>query len=344
MAKLVLTGPQKAARLLIAMGTEISAGIFKYLSEEEVDQLTSEITKIPKLETSDQKVIIAELKEQLIIQECTTKGGIEYAKEVLSKALGSARAEEIINRSMETLKLRPFDFMKKADPVYLANFLQKEHPQTIAVILSYIDPEKASKVLLNIPEDKRADVTNRLGGMKNVSPEFVDSIETSLREKFENEGVTTAKSSQTTGGVDSLVNILQTVDRETEKAILEKLSETNQDLAEEVRKRLFTFDDLVKLDDRTIQRILREFTAGDAAKDLARAMKGGTGTISSLIYKNMPKRAAEMLKEEIGYLPPMRQSEVEEARQKIITVVRQLEEQGEIMISRGGKGGEEIIE
>ncbi|MDI6752254.1 MAG: flagellar motor switch protein FliG [bacterium] len=338
MAKVTLTGPQKAARLLVAMGTEISAGIFKYLNEEEVDQLTLEITRIPKLEREESQQIITELKELLMAQEFISKGGIEYAREVLGKALGPARAEEIVNRLIDTLKMRPFDFMKKADTFYLANFLGKEHPQTIAVILSYLDPQKASNVLLNIPEDKRAEVTKRLAGMKNVSPEFVNSIEGSLREKFENE-VTTTKS-VAVGGVDSLVNILQAVDRETEKGIVDALSETEPDLAEEVRKRLFTFDDLVKLDDRALQRILREVDS----KDLARAMKSVTGTIGALIYKNMPKRAAEMLKEEISYLGPMRLSEVEEAQQKVIVVVRQLEEQGEIMISRGGKGGESIIE
>ncbi|MEK9148889.1 MAG: flagellar motor switch protein FliG [Candidatus Desantisbacteria bacterium] len=338
MAKVTLTGPQKAARLLVAMGTEISAGIFKYLNEEEVDQLTLGITRIPRLEREESQQIITELKELLMAQEFISKGGIEYAREVLGKALGPARAEEIVNRLIDTLKMRPFDFMKKADNFYLANFLGKEHPQTIAVILSYLDPQKASNVLLNISEDKRGEITKRLAGMKNVSPEFVNSIEGSLREKFENE-VTTTKS-VAVGGVDSLVNILQAVDRETEKSIVDALSETEPDLAEEVRKRLFTFDDLVKLDDRALQRILREVDT----KDLARAMKSVTGTISGLIYKNMPKRAAEMLKEEISYLGPMRLSEVEEAQQKIIVVVRQLEEQGEIMISRGGKGGESIIE
>ncbi|MBU2579273.1 flagellar motor switch protein FliG [Patescibacteria group bacterium] len=338
MAKITLTGPQKAAGLLIIMGAETSASIFKHLDEKEVDKLTLEITKIPNLEREKSQQIIAELRESLATQESMSKGGIEYAREVLGKALGSARAEEIINRSIKTLKMQPFDFMKKADVFYLANFLQKEHPQTIAVILSYLDPQKASNVLLNIPEDKRGDVAKRLAGMKNVSSEFVSSVENSLREKFEKETVTTK--SVSVGGVESLVNILHAVDRETEKAIVDALSETEPDLAEEVRKRLFTFDDLKKLDDRALQRILREVDP----KDLARAMKQVSGTISGLIYKNMPKRAAEMLKEEISYLGPMRLSEVEEAQQKIIVVVRQLEEQGEIMISRGGKGGESIIE
>jgi flagellar motor switch protein FliG len=321
MAQQKFTGPQKAARLLVALGPDISAGVFKHLKEEEINQLTVEIAKLPKLEAEERQQIIAEFRELLIAQEFISRGGIEYAKEILTKVLGPEKAEEVVNHSIDTLKMRPFDFMKKADSAQLTNFLIKEHPQTVALILSYLEPPKASEILSSLPEDMRGNVARRLAQMKHASPEFVTQV-------------------VQTGGVDSIVSILQETDRETEKAVIDAISETDPELAEEVKKKMFTFEDLVKLDDRAAQRVLREVDT----KDLAVAMKGASEAINNLVFRNMPKRAAEMLREEISYLGPMRLAEVEEAQQKVIAVVRQLEESGEIMISRGGKGGETIIE
>jgi flagellar motor switch protein FliG len=308
------------------------------LKEEEINQLTVEIAKLPKLEAEERQQIIAEFRELLIAQEFISRGGIEYAKEILTKVLGPEKAEEVVNHSIDTLKMRPFDFMKKADSAQLTNFLIKEHPQTVALILSYLEPPKASEILSSLPEDMRGNVARRLAQMKHASPEFVTQIERSLREKFEKELAATQVVQ--TGGVDSIVSILQETDRETEKAVIDAISETDPELAEEVKKKMFTFEDLVKLDDRAAQRVLREVDT----KDLAVAMKGASEAINNLVFRNMPKRAAEMLREEISYLGPMRLAEVEEAQQKVIAVVRQLEESGEIMISRGGKGGETIIE
>ncbi|HAW50345.1 TPA: flagellar motor switch protein FliG [bacterium] len=335
---LKISGPQKAAMLLVTLGPEISSGIFKYLSEGEIDQLTLEIANLPQVSKEEKKEIIAEFRELIIAQEFISRGGVDYVKEVLKKAIGEEKADVVVEKAISTLKLRPFDFMKKADPLQLANFLQNEHPQTIAIVLSNLPATKASDALLNLPEEIRRDVVRRMAGMKSISKEFVDTIEGSLKKRYEKE-ISSTQLIQT-DGVFSVVKILQESDRETEKAIIDAISEQDPELAEEVRKKMFTFDDITKFDDRTIQRVLREVDS----KDLALALKGVSDTVKNLIFKNMPKRAQEMLKEEISYLGPKKISEVEESQQKIIGIIRQLEESGDIMVSRGGKGKETIIE
>jgi len=334
------TGPQKAAMLLMALGSDIAGPVFKHLNEEEIDQLTLEIAKLPKIEPEQKKEIIGEFRELVLAEEFISRGGIDYAKEVLRRAMGEEAANRVIDKVINILKLKPFDFMKHADPIRLASFLSNEHPQTIAFVISNLPSARASDVLLNLPEETRKDVARRIAAMKSVSSDFISSIENTLKERYEKEiGVSEAQIIQK-NGVESVVKILQESDRETEKAIIDAISEKDPELAEEVRKRMFVFDDITKLDDRTIQRVLREVDS----KELALALKGVSDTIKNLIFKNMPKRAQEMLKEEISYLGPKRLSEVEEAQQKIIDTIRQLEESGEIMISRGGKGKEEIIQ
>ncbi|MEW6007322.1 MAG: flagellar motor switch protein FliG [bacterium] len=334
------TGPQKAAMLLMALGSDIAGPVFKHLDEKEIDQLTLEIAKLPKIEPVQKKEIIAEFRELLLAQEFILKGGIDYAREVLKRAMGEEGANRTIDKAVNILKIKPFDFMKKADPSILASFLSNEHPQTIAFVISNLPAVKASDVLLNLAEDIRKDVSRRVASMKSVSRDFVSSIEDTLKEKYEKEIGAAQTQIIQKDGVDSVVKILQESDRETEKAIIDAISEEDPELAEEVRKRMFIFDDLTKLDDRTVQRVLREVDS----KDLALALKGASDTIKNLIFRNMPKRAQEMLKEEISYLGPKKLSEVEEVQQKIIGVIRQLEESSEIMISRGGKGKEAIIE
>lgn len=333
------SSPQKAAMLLMTLGAEIAGSVFKHLKEEEIDQLTLEIAKLPKIEPTQKKEIIGEFKELFLAQEFISKGGIDYAREVLKRAMGEEGANRIIDKAINTLKLKPFDFLKKADPVRLTRFLLNEHPQTIAFVVSNLPSSKASDILLSLPEDIRKDVARRIAGIKGVSGDFISSIENTLKESYEKEiGNVQAQFIQK-DGVESVVKILQESDRETEKAIIEAISEEDPELGEEVRKKMFTFDDLAKLDDRTIQRILSEVDS----KDLALALKNVSDTIKNLIFKNMPKRAQEMLKDEISYLGPKKLSEVEEVQQKIIGVIRQLEESGEIMLPRGGKAKEEMV-
>lgn len=333
-------GPQKAAMLLMALGSDVAGSVFKHLKEEEIDQLTLEIAKIPKIEPTEKKAIIGEFREMLIAQEFISRGGIDYAREVLKRAIGEESANRIIDKAINTLKLKPFDFLKKADPIRLAGFLSNEHPQTIAFVISNLPASKASEVLLRLNEEMRKDVARRMAGMKGISGDFISSIENNLKERYEKEIAEVQAQFVQKDGVESVVKILQESDRETEKAIIDAISEQDPELAEEVRKKMFVFQDITKLDDRTIQRVLREVDS----KDLALTLKGAPDTIKNLIFKNMPKRAQEMLKEEISYLGPKKLSEVEEVQQKIIGTIRQLEESGEIMIPRGGKAKEEIIQ
>lgn len=269
-----------------------------------------------------------------LAQEYIAEGGISYAKEILEKALGTQKALDVINKLTVSLQVRPFEFVRKADPAQLLNFIQKEHPQTIALILAYLKPQQAAVVLAALPQDKQADVARRIAVMDRTSPEIIKEVERILEKNLSSlvtEDFTAA------GGLQAIVNILNTVDRGTEKYIMETLEIEDTDLAEEIRKRMFVFEDILTLDNRSIQRFLRDVDNNL----LAVALKGATEEVQKVIYSNMSKRLAEMIREDIEYMGPVRLKDVEEAQQKIVNIIRKLEDAGEIIISRGG--GDEII-
>jgi len=327
-------GKTKAAMLLISLGPEKSAEIFKHLKEEEIEQLTLEIANIRTVTPEDKERILEEFYQICLAQEYIAEGGIGYAKEILEKALGTQKALEVINKLTVSLQVRPFDFVRKADATQLLNFIQNEHPQTIALILAYLKPQQSSVVLSALPQDKQADVARRIATMDRTSPEVIKEVERVLEKKLSSlvtEDFTAA------GGVQSIVDILNNVDRGTEKYIMETLEIEDTDLAEEIKKRMFVFEDVLTLDNRSIQRFLREVDNSQ----LAIALKGSTEEVQKLIFGNMSKRLAEMIKEDIEFMGPVRLKDVEEAQQKIVTVIRKLEDAGEIVISRGG--GDEII-
>ncbi len=328
------TGREKAAMLLISMGPEKSAEIFKHLKEEEIEQLTLEIANIRTVTPEEKERVMEEFYQICLAQEYIAEGGIGYAKEILEKALGTQKALDVINKLTVSLQVRPFEFVRKADPAQLLNFIQKEHPQTIALILSYLKPQQASIVLAALPQDKQADVARRIATMDRTSPEVIKEVERILEKNLSSlvtEDFTAA------GGVQSIVNILNTVDRGTEKYIMETLEIEDTDLAEEIRKRMFVFEDILSLDNRAIQRFLRDVENNQ----LAIALKGSTDEVQKVIFSNMSKRLSEMIKEDIEFMGPVRLKDVEEAQQKIVNVIRKLEDAGEIVISRGG--GDEII-
>lgn len=328
------TGREKAAMLLISLGPERSAEIFKHLKEEEIEQLTLEIANIRTVTPEEKQKVLEEFYQICLAQEYIAEGGISYAKEILEKALGTQKALDVINKLTVSLQVRPFEFVRKADPVQLLNFIQKEHPQTIALILAYLKPQQAAVVLAALPQDKQADVARRIAVMDRTSPEIIKEVERILEKNLSSlvtEDFTAA------GGVQAIVNILNTVDRGTEKYIMETLEIEDTDLAEEIRKRMFVFEDILSLDNRSIQRFLREVDNNL----LAVALKGATEEVQKVIYSNMSKRLAEMIREDIEYMGPVRLKDVEEAQQKIVNIIRKLEDAGEIIISRGG--GDEII-
>jgi flagellar motor switch protein FliG len=330
------TGPQKAAILIVTLGEEASAQVFKNLRDEEIEQLTLEIARLPRVEAEERKAVLTEFHEMMMAQEFITQGGIEYAREVLERALGSGKAADVINRLISSLEVKPFDFIRKAEPGQLLHFIQNEHPQTIALILSYLPPEKASEVLSQLPEEIQTDVTRRIAFMDRTSPEVLREIERVLEKKL---STFMGEEYAAIGGVDSVVNILNMSDRATEKAILEGLGENDPELVEEIRRKMFVFEDIVLLDDRSCQKVLREVDI----PDLALALKGVEERIKEKVFSNLPKRTAAMLKDELEYLGPVRARDVEEAQQKVVNIIRQLEESGDIIVSRGGRG-EAIIE
>ncbi len=328
------SGKTKAAMLLISLGPEKSAEIFKHLKEEEIEQLTLEIANVRTVSPEDKERVLEEFYQICLAQDYIAEGGIGYAKDILEKALGTQKALEVINKLTVSLQVRPFDFVRKADPSQLLNFIQNEHPQTIALILSYLKPQQSSIVLSALPQDKQADVARRIATMDRTSPEVIKEVERVLEKKLSSlvtEDFTAA------GGVQSIVDILNNVDRGTEKYIMETLEIEDTELAEEIKKRMFVFEDVLSLDNRSIQRFLREVDNNQ----LAIALKGSTEEVQKLIFGNMSKRLAEMIREDIDFMGPVRLKDVEEAQQKIVNVIRKLEDAGEIVISRGG--GDEII-
>jgi len=330
-----LSGRQKASIFMISLGPEKSAQIMKYLSEEEIEQLTLEIASIRTIESDELENVSKEFSELYMASHYIAQGGIDYAKEVLEKALGNEKAIEIIGHLSSNLQIKPFDFIRKTDPSQVLNFIQGEHPQTIALIMSYLEPEQAAAILSSLPSERQTEVARRIAIMDSTSPEIIREVENTLEKKISSLG---AQDYTSAGGINSIVEILNYVDRSTEKTILETLEVQDPVLSEEIKKLMFVFEDIIKMDDRSIQLVLREVES----KDLALALKGSNEEVQEKIKKNMSQRAAEMLEEEMVFLGPVRLRDVEEAQQQIVNVIRRLEDSGEIIISRGG--GDEIVE
>ena len=328
------TGIQKAAILLIALGPERSADIFKHLKEDEIEELTLEIANTRSVSPQVKEDVLNEFYQICLAQQYIAEGGIGYAKELLDKALGEDRAKEVITKLTASLQVRPFEFVRKTDPSQLLNFIQDEHPQTIAMILSYLTSAQAALVIGALPPEKQADVAKRIAMMDRTSPDVIKEVERVLEKKLSslvNQDYTIV------GGVDAIVAILNTVDRGTEKRIMESLEIEEPELADEIRKKMFVFEDILLLDDRAIQRVLRDVDNAD----LGVALKAANEEVQNVIFKNLSKRLAAMIKEDMEFMGPVRMKDVEEAQQKVVSVIRKLEDSGEIVISRGG--GDEIV-
>lgn len=334
MAREKLSPREKAAVLMITMGKDHAAKVYKFLSEEEIEQLTLSITGMRRVDPELKETVIDEFMQMCIARKYISEGGIDLAREILNKAFGEARTNDLIGRLSSSLRVKPFDFIRKADSTQVLNFIQNEHPQTIALILSYVEPKHAAQILAALPLEKQTSVIARIANMGITSPEYIKETERVLEKKLS----TLSFADQTiTGGIDSLVTILNSVDRGTERHLLEALEETDAELVEEIRKRMFIFEDIVKLSNQAVQRVLKEIDN----RDLAVALKGATNEVAKIIYDNISKRLQEMIKEDIEYMGPVRVRDVEEAQQKIVNVIRQLDDSGEIIISRNS--GDELI-
>lgn len=329
-----LDGLQKSAILLIALGPEKSAQIFKHLKEDEIEQLTLEIANTSSVSPGVKEEVLNEFYEVCLAQQYIAEGGISYAKELLEKALGQEKAKDVIGKLTASLQVRPFEFVRKTDPAQLLNFIQDEHPQTIALVLSYLPSAQAAQVVSALPPEKQADVAKRIATMDRTSPDVIKQVEGVLERKLSslvNQDYTIV------GGTDAIVAILNAVDRGTERHILETLEMEDPELADEIRRKMFVFEDIISLDDRAIQRVLRDVDNND----LAVALKNTNEEVQNVIFKNLSKRLAAMIKEDMEFMGPVRLKDVEEAQQKIVNIIRKLEDAGEIVVSRGG--GDEII-
>ena len=328
------SGITKAAILLIALGPEVSAKLFKNLKDDEIEQLTLEIANTRSVSPRDKEEVMTEFYQICLAQQFIAEGGIGYAKDLLEKALGTEKAQDVISKLTASLQVRPFEFIRKTDPAQLLNFIQDEHPQTIALILSYLPAHQSSLIVSALPIEKQADVAKRIAKMDRTSPDVIKQVERVLERKLAslvNQDYTIV------GGVDAIVDILNTVDRGTEKHIMENLEIEEPELADEIRRKMFVFEDILSLDDKTIQRVLREVDNND----IAVALKGANEEVQNVIFNNLSKRLAAMIHEEMDFMGPVRMKDVEEAQQKIVNIIRKLEDTGEIIISRGG--GDELI-
>jgi flagellar motor switch protein FliG len=328
--KMDMNGRQKAAVFLVTLGSEISAEIFKHLREDEIETLTFEIARLETVDSEMRDAVLLEFRDLMMAQEFITTGGIDYARELLEKSLGNQKAVDIINRLTSSLQTRPFDFIRRTDPAHLLNFIQQEHPQTIALILAYLEPQKASIILSQLPGEIQSDVAKRIATMDRTSPDVLREVERVLEKKL---STLSSEDYTAAGGVDSIVDILNMVDRSTERQIIETLEEDDPELAEEIKKRMFVFEDIVMLDDKAIQKVLREVDT----QELSKALKSVDSEVQDKIFRNMSKRAASLLKEDMEFMGPTRRKDVEEAQQKIVAVIRKLEEAGEVVIARSGE-------
>ncbi|SNZ09619.1 flagellar motor switch protein FliG [Terribacillus aidingensis] len=329
-----LTGKQKAAVLMISLGADTAANVYKHLTEEEIERMSLEISSVKKVDSAEKESIIDQFHQIAIAQDYISQGGISYAKSVLEKALGADEAAAIMNRLTSTLQVRPFDFARKADPTQILNFIQNEHPQTIALVLSYLDAEQSGQILSELPQDMQADVAKRIATMSSTSPEIISHVEQILEKNL---SATATQDYTQTGGIQAVVEVLNGVDRSTERTILEELEVQDPDLAEEIKKRMFIFEDIVTLDNRAIQRVIREVENDD----LKLSLKVASDEVKDIVFQNMSDRMAQTFKEEMEFMGPVRLKDVEEAQSRIVSVIRRLEEVGEIVISRGG--GDDII-
>jgi len=331
-----LDGKKKCAILLACLGSEQASRVLAQLTDEEIEQLTLDLSGLGKVDAEVRYQILDEFYQMAVAKSFVTQGGIEFARSMLEGAFGAEKALEILTKLQSSLQEVPFEFLKKADPAQVVSFIQDEHPQTISLILAHLDAQVSSIVLSALPQDVQAEVVMRIATMDRTPPEVVREVERVLERKMASvfsQGFTFA------GGVKEVAEILNRVERGTEKTIMAELEERDPELADEIARLMFTFDDLVYVEDGGIQKALREIES----KDLALALKSANEEVSEKVLRNMSERAREMIQEEMEFMGPVRLRNVEEAQQKIVAIIRRLEEAGEIIVNRGGGGEDEIV-
>ncbi|MCE5249596.1 flagellar motor switch protein FliG [bacterium] len=331
-----LTSYEKAAIVLVALGKDVSSQVMRNMPDREIERLTVEIARLKQVDPKTEMQILKEYFSMLQASEYISEGGIDFAKELLESSLGKARADGILKKISESLNPGGFELLKDVDPIHLLEFIRNEHPQTIALILSQLNPGQAAQVLGQLPEDIQTDVSMRIATMEKISPEVIREIESVLDVHLKE---VISGNLSASGGIKAIASILNLVDRSTEKSILGNLEMENPELTANIKNLMFVFEDLLILDDRGIQLILKEVDT----KELAIALKAASEELKNKIFKNVSERVVTMIQEEMDYAGPMRLSVVEEAQQRIVEIVRRLEEEQQIVIVRGGEGGEIFV-
>lgn len=329
-----ITSEQKAAAVIVSMGADKASLIYKHLSEDDIEKLTLEVAKLKHLEAEQTADILDEFYKSCMTQKVVTDGGMEYARSVLEKAFGESTAQQLLERVTKYLKVRPFEFIRKSDPQNLYTFLSHERPQTIALVLSYADADQAAGVIGSLPKDVAIRVVECIARLESVSPEAVKIVESQLRRRFENIMTTDYT---TIGGIDYIADVMNNMDRSNEKFIFDELSKRDEELTENIRKKMFVFEDILNLDNRSIQRFIRDCDV----KDLVYALKGSDENVRQVVFANMSSRMAESIQSDLEITVNVLRKDVEEAQQRIVGVIRRLEAAGELIIVKGGK--DEII-
>jgi flagellar motor switch protein FliG len=330
----LMSGVRKAAIFLATMGADASAKIFKALDEAEIELLSAELSRLPAVDEGTTTAVLREFLEMGLTKQYITTGGMHYALEILEKAVGKSRAVEIVNRIQAAVQSARFSSIKRADPHQLASILRREHPQTVALLLANLEPEVSAGIVTGLPDDLRGEVIVRMATIDRTSPEVIKQVEQVL-EKQVSAGFASGVSYG--AGTKTVAEVLNRVDPAAQKAILDRLDEHSPALAEQVRAMMFTFEDLVHVDDRGLQRILQEVEQ----KDLVLALKTASEEVAAKIFKNMSERARTVVKQEMEFLGPVRLKSVEEAQRKIVTVAVKLKEAGEIIVV--GAGGDDVV-
>lgn len=325
-----LTSEQKAAAVIVALGADKASKVYKYLGEDEVEKLTVEVAKLGHLDADQSDAALDDFYKTCLTQKVVTDGGLEYARSVLEKAYGEATANELLSKVTKYLKNRSFEFIRKTDSKNLYSMLQHERPQTIALILSYTDSEQAAQVIAELPEDKKIPVVECIVRMESASPEAIKLVESQLRHKFDNILTTDYT---VIGGVDYIADVMNHMDRSNEKAIFDEMGKDDPELADTIRKKMFVFEDILTMDERSIQRFIRDCDM----KDIVYALKNATEEMSDLFYRNMSSRMAETIQSDLEITVNVRLRDIEEAQQHIVNTIRRLEEAGELIINKGGK-------
>ena len=325
-----LTGAQRAATVIIALGAERASALYKHMEPEDVEQLTLEVAKLGFLGSDQTEEILNEFYQLCRTNRAVTEGGLEYARTVLEKAYGAQTAEELLGKVTKSLQNRNFSFMEKADDKSLFSALQNERPQTIALVLSYVEPDKAAAVISRLDQQRQIQVVESMAKIESVSPVAVKIIEAEMRKKFSN---IVTNANVKVGGIDYVADVMNNIDRASEKNIFDGLAAYDQDLADEIRRRMFVFEDIITMDDRSVQRFVRDCDP----RDLVLALKAANEEVSKKLLSNMSTRMAQNIRDDLEITTNVRMKDVEEAQQRIVGIIRDLEEKNEIIIAKGGK-------